>query len=76
MAVDPNTGLSNSPGPQKIAVQGMGMSEEYSLADQIALDKYNRANAAGSAGGYFGIRRVKFIPHGSVFSGLRDRFFR
>ncbi len=62
-----DTGLQNDPGPKKVAVQGMGQSEDHSLADQISLDKYNRANQAGAnRGGFFGIRRVKFRPHGSM----------
>ncbi len=72
MAVDPNTGLSVSPGPKTTAVAGMGHSEEFTLKDQIALDKYNRAIAAGSNGGFFGIRRCKFIATGSVYQGCRS----
>lgn len=66
--VDPNTGLSVSPGPKLVRVQGMGESEEFSISDQIALDKYNRANAAAtSRSSFFGIRRCKFIPTGAVY---------
>jgi hypothetical protein len=63
---DPQISTSD-PGPKAVAVAGMGQSEEFSLADQIARDKYIRANAAGTVpGGFFGIRRCKFVPHGSV----------
>jgi hypothetical protein len=69
---DANTGLNASPGPKSIIVEGMGASTEHSLPDQIELDKYNRANAAAKSGSYFGIRRAKFIPHGSVFNGCKQ----
>lgn len=56
------------PAPKTITVVGSGSTEEHSLADQIKLDQYNRANAAAKIpGGFFGIRRVKFIPHGTVY---------
>jgi len=63
-----DTGLQNDPGPKKVSVAGMGESEEHSLADQIALDRYNRANQAGAVRGkFFGVRVTKFRPHGAVF---------
>ena len=68
-----DTGLQNDPGPKKVTVAGMGESEEHPLADQIALDRYNRANQAGTTrGGFFGIRRVKFRPHGAVLPPGRN----
>ena len=57
---------ATSPGPKQIAVAGMGSSEEHSLPDQIARDRYIRANKAGKMGGFFGVRRCKFRPHGAV----------
>ena len=61
------------PGPKAVSVSGMGASEEHSLSDQIKLDQYNRANAAAKVrGGFFGIRRVKFVPHGTVYHGTGD----
>lgn len=64
---------ATDPGPKKVAVAGLGESEEHSLPDQIARDRYLRANQAGSTpGGFFGIRRVKFRPHGTVLPPGRE----
>ena len=57
-------------GPKRVVVSGAGESEDHNLKDQIALDRYNRANAAGKIpGGFFGIRRIKLIAPGTVYEG-------
>ena len=61
-------------GPKRVVVNGAGDSEDHSLKDQIALDRYRRANAAGKIpGGFFGIRRKKLIAPGTVFEGNGGR---
>ena len=61
------------PGPKQVSVAGMGESQEHSLPDQIARDRYIRSNQAGAVpGGFFGIRRCKFRPHGAVLPPGRN----
>ena len=58
-------------GPQHITIDGRSTSE-HALSEQIAADKYRRANAASGRRG-FGIQVAKLIPHGAVLNPGDER---
>lgn len=57
---------TSAAGPAEIRVEGMGQSREHSLPDQIAADRYSKAEAAAASNTLAGVRFFRIKRGGAV----------